>query len=99
LLEEVIGLFVEDCPKLMNAIRSGLADADNEAVYRAAHTLKGTVGNFDAHAAMAIAQRLEALARSGDLAACAPIFSALDTEIDALLLSLTATGEALQCAS
>jgi two-component system sensor histidine kinase/response regulator len=83
----------------MEAIRAGIANADNEAVYRAAHTLKGTVGNFDAYAAMAITQRLEALARGGDLAACAPIFSALNGEIDALLTSLAATSEALQCAS
>src|SRR5207237_1755253 len=77
-LEEVIALFLEDCPKLVDAIRDGIAVGDAVAVHRAAHTLKGTVGNFDAHDAMAIAQRLEARAREGDLAACARVFSGLE---------------------
>jgi HPt (histidine-containing phosphotransfer) domain-containing protein len=98
-LEEVIGLFLEDCPKLVAAIRNGLADGDKAAVYRAAHTLRGTVGNFDAHEAMDIAQRLEARAREGDLTACGQIFSTLEIAITGLLASLAATGEALQCAS
>jgi two-component system sensor histidine kinase/response regulator len=98
-LEEVIGLFLEDCPKLVDAIRKGLADGDKAAVYRASHTLRGTVGNFDAHQAMTIAQRLEARAREGDLVACGQIFSELEIEITRLLASLAATGEALQCAS
>jgi two-component system sensor histidine kinase/response regulator len=98
-LEEVIGLFLEDCPKLVDAIRSGIAKNDGAAVCRAAHTLKGTVGNFDAHEAVAIAQRLEARAREGDLAACGTIFSALEIEINVLLAALAATGESLQCAS
>jgi two-component system sensor histidine kinase/response regulator len=98
-LEEVIALFLEDCPKLVDAIRNGLADGDKAAVYRAVHTLRGTVGNFDAHGAMTIAQRLEARAREGDLVACGKIFSELEIEVTALLASLAATGEALQCAS
>jgi two-component system, sensor histidine kinase and response regulator len=98
-LEEVIGLFLKDCPKLVDAIRNGIANGDNAAVYQAAHTLKGTVGNFDAHDAVMIAQRLEARAREGDLAACERLFPGLDTEIKTLLAALAATGGALLCAS
>jgi CheY-like chemotaxis protein len=101
-LEEVIGLFLEDCPKLIDAIRAGIAKDDGAAVYRAAHTLKGTVGNFDASDAMTIAQRLEARAREGDFAACRTIFPGLEVAINTLLASLaamTGKGEALPCAS
>jgi hypothetical protein len=58
-----------------------------------------TVGNFDAHEAMAIAQRLEARAREGDLERCGEIFSALEIEIIRILAALAATGESLKCAS
>jgi CheY-like chemotaxis protein len=97
-LEEVIGLFREDCPKLVGAIRGGIDTANAAAVYQAAHTLRGTVGNFDAHEAMVIAQRLEARAREGDLDACRTIFPSLETEINVLLASLATTEEKLQCA-
>jgi CheY-like chemotaxis protein len=98
LLREVIGLFLEDCPKLLAAVGDAVRRGDTEAVYRASHTLKGSVGNFDAHAAMQIAQRLEARAREGNLEAATTIFAALEIEIHALLAKL-AKNEALSCAS
>ena len=98
-LKEVIGLFLEDCPKLLDTIRAGLAAGDCEATYRAAHTLKGSVGNFDAHEAVELAQRLEARAREGNLETSKSTFEALEKEVTALLTLLEGTGEALQCAS
>ena len=69
-LQEIIGLFLEDSPEADRGDSDGArGPATPQAVYRAAHTLKGSVGNFDAHAAVALAQRLEARAREGDLAA------------------------------
>jgi two-component system, sensor histidine kinase and response regulator len=98
-LQEIIGLFIEDCPNLMDAIRTALAAGDSQAVYRAAHTLKGSVGNFEAHAAVEIAQRLEARAREGNITAATTVFAALEIEIQAVLKSLSGTEETLQCAS
>jgi two-component system sensor histidine kinase/response regulator len=98
-LEEVIALFLEDCPALITAIRQALAAGDSGAVYRSAHMLKGTVGNFDADKAMGIAQRLEARAREGDLDACGLVFAALELEVATLLASLTGTAGGLRCAS
>jgi CheY-like chemotaxis protein/HPt (histidine-containing phosphotransfer) domain-containing protein len=98
LLREVIGLFLEDCPKLVAVLGDAIRRGDTDAVYRASHTLKGSVGNFDAHAAMQIAQRLEARAREGNLEAATTIFAALEVEIHALLAALAKNG-ALSCAS
>ena len=98
-LQEIIVLFLEDCPKLVEAIRSALANGDAQAVYRAAHTLKGSIGNFEAHTAVEIAQRLEARAREGDIAKATAVFGALELEIQTVLASLTSTEETLQCAS
>ena len=64
-----------------------MADGDANGAYRGAHTLKGSVGNFDAHEAVAIAQRLEARAREGDIEAAKSVFAALEREMNALLAS------------
>jgi len=98
-LAEIIGLFLEDSPKLLDALREALQAGDAQAVYRGAHALKGSIGNFDAYGAVALAQRLEARSREGDLAAASGVFALLEIEMQAVLDSLAATGEALQCAS
>jgi CheY-like chemotaxis protein len=99
MLHEIIGLFLEDAPKLVESIREALVAGDAVAVYRAAHTLKGSVGNFDALLAVALAQRLEARAREGDLDAAKGVFTSLEAEMQSLQLTLIGTREALQCAS
>ena len=99
MLEEIIGLFLEDSPKLMDSIRKALAAGDADAAYRGAHTLKGSAGNFDAHVAVALAQRLEARTREGDIDAANTVFASLEREIHILETTLAGTREALQCVS
>ena len=99
MLEEIIGLFLEDSPKLMDSIRQALAAGDADAAYRGAHTLKGSAGNFDAHVAVALAQRLEARTREGDIDAANTVFASLEQEIHILETTLAGTRGALQCAS
>jgi two-component system sensor histidine kinase/response regulator len=48
LLQELIGVFLEDAPQRIEAVRRALADRDAEALYRAGHALKGSAGNFGA---------------------------------------------------
>jgi HPt (histidine-containing phosphotransfer) domain-containing protein len=98
MLEEIIGLFLEDSPKLIEEIRKALSDGDANAAYRGAHTLKGSVGNFDAHEAVAIAQRLEARAREGDFQSAKGAFAALEREMTDLHGKLANIRESLQCA-
>jgi HPt (histidine-containing phosphotransfer) domain-containing protein len=89
LMHEIIGLFLEDCPRLLTAIQSGLADGDATAVYKAAHTLKGSAGNFGGENVVAVIQRLEASAREGDLSACRQVLANLETTIGQLTDELT----------
>jgi two-component system, sensor histidine kinase and response regulator len=93
LLKEVIGLFAEDCPALMTAIRAALRASDAQAANRAAHQLKGSAGNFDAPELTALAQRVESLARDGDLAAAEATLPALQAAVDALLADLATLPE------
>lgn len=99
LLQEVIELFLEDGPRLLNAIREGLAAGDAAVVYKTAHTLKGCAGNFGGQDVIALAQRLEARAREGDLPTAATVFAKLETEVDRLMGELATTCERARCAS
>jgi two-component system sensor histidine kinase/response regulator len=99
MLLEIIDLFIDDCPKQLDAVRAGLAAGDGAAIYRAAHTLKGSVGNFQAQEIVAHLQRLEARAREGDTATCATIFTQIENEIGKLVMALAQTGDRIRCAS
>ncbi len=80
-LQEIAGLFQEDCPKLMEEIRAAVSAGDAHGLERAAHTLKGSVSNFGAEAARAAALRLESMGRAGDLAPASEAYTALQNEI------------------
>lgn len=51
LLAELVPLFLDDYPLLLEEIRSAIEKTDLEQLRRAAHTLKGTVSNFSAYLA------------------------------------------------
>ena len=52
LLAEVVGLFLEDCPKLFEQMSAAIRRGDAEELQKVAHTLKGSVGNFSAKSAV-----------------------------------------------
>jgi HPt (histidine-containing phosphotransfer) domain-containing protein len=62
LFDEVIRLFLEDSPGLMQGIRSELARGEFETCQRNAHTLKGLVSIFSAERCRQAAERVEKLA-------------------------------------
>jgi two-component system sensor histidine kinase/response regulator len=99
MLREIIAIFLEDAPKQLAGLREGLNAGDGGAVYRAAHTLKGSVGNFQAQEIVAHLQRLEARAREGDMGTCHRIFEQIEAEMDRLIVSLTESGERIKCVS
>ena len=67
LLRELVRLFLTDCPQRLAEIEEAVRRSDAEALRIAAHTLKGSVGNFAAKNAFAAAQRLEIMGRDRDL--------------------------------
>ena len=99
LLADVIGFFLEDGPTLITTIRNGLVDGNYTAVHRAAHSLAGSAGNFDATAVTALARNLEAQAIAVNTPASREAFSELETETSQLLAYLTAIRATLSCAS
>jgi two-component system sensor histidine kinase/response regulator len=68
LLQEIVQLFLEECPKSKDEIRQALQANDAPLLERLAHTLKGSSANIGATGVCQAALALELQARSGDLA-------------------------------
>ncbi len=85
LLKEIVGIFLEDCPRMVEGLGRALDAADTEAVRRAAHTLKGSVSVLGANALAAVAKEVEEQARAGDLDAAADAFARVEEEAKRLV--------------
>lgn len=81
LLRELAELFIQSCPKMLEDIRDAAHKHDAKALERAAHSLKGCVGNFFSQGARETAQRLELLGRSGDLAGAEELAHTLEEQV------------------
>jgi two-component system, sensor histidine kinase and response regulator len=81
LLRELIHLFLADCPQGLAKIKDAIRCGDARALGRAAHTLKGSVGNFARKSAFAAAQRLEIMGRDGNLDNAGEVFRTLESEL------------------
>jgi two-component system, sensor histidine kinase and response regulator len=80
LLQEIVGIFVEDCPRMIEELGAAIGAGDTEAARRAAHTLKGSVSVLGAKALAAAAKEAEAHARAGDLDSAANAFARVEEE-------------------
>jgi PAS domain S-box-containing protein len=84
LLNKMIKLFLEEWPRLWSAMRTAADSQDPQALARAAHTLKSSVGNFAARGAFEAARRLEIMGRAGDLSDVDEAARLLEQEIERL---------------
>ena len=82
LLREIVELFLEECPRMVEAIQRGIDAGDAAGVQRAAHTLKGSVSVFGAHRTVELALQLECMGRAGDLTGAAEAMGLLAAELD-----------------
>ena len=90
LLEEIIELFLEDYPNLLDGIRRAVQSGDSHSLERAAHALKGSVGNFMADRTYEAAFRLEKMGRQGNMERAPDACRALEAELDRLAPALKA---------
>src|SRR5262249_13441261 len=79
-LVEVGDAFFSDTPPRIEALKAGLASGDGETLGRAAHSLKGSSGNFGALRLQAVCADVERLGRAGQLATLAPLVERLESE-------------------
>ena len=80
LLAELVGLFLEDAPRRLAALRDAVAAGDAHAVERAAHVLKGSCGSMGALGMSGIATKLQRAGASGDLSSATGLIERLEEE-------------------
>ena len=90
LLDEIIRIFADQCPKTMHEIQNAIRAADLSVLERAAHSLKGSASNLCATGVTEAAAELEESARSGDSPRFREQFQALESEVEKLLRELEA---------
>lgn len=67
LLKELMAIFLEDTPRLLEEIRKASLSRDSLRLNHAAHSLKGSISNFAAKPSFEAASLLEMLAKDGNL--------------------------------
>ena len=89
-LVEIAQLLISTWPEHQARILEAVGNHDAPALERAAHSLKGAVGNFGTGRAFAAAYRLERLARDGEMAEAGDALTALEGEFERLRAALEA---------
>jgi PAS domain S-box-containing protein len=90
LLQEVVGLFLDDYPRAIEKIRTAVAANDASGVEHSAHSLKGSVSTFGAQDVFESALALEKQGRSGNLSGALDGLSKLEKALQALRPELEA---------
>ena len=80
LLAEIMEMFLEDAPPMLQDIQDALDAQDAETCASVSHTLKGCAGNFSADRVHELAARVNAAASDGDIASARPIMPVLRDE-------------------
>jgi CheY-like chemotaxis protein/HPt (histidine-containing phosphotransfer) domain-containing protein len=88
LLEEIVRLYHETCPQLMQELRAAAAERDSQALCRTAHTLKGMVDNFGLPSVTQAFLALETMGREGGL-------DGLEAAMEAAIREISRLDEAL----
>jgi len=84
LLREIVRIFLEESPRLLEKIEQALAEGDASGLERAAHSLKGQIRCLAAPEAQRAVEKLEEKARQRDLPAVAAALPELDTALSRL---------------
>ena len=88
-LRELIEIFLQDTPERFTELDATLAKGDAPAAMRAAHTIKGSSGNFGATRLARLAQEVEAHAKAGDLPAASAVVPDFKAEYAKVAAALT----------
>jgi CheY-like chemotaxis protein len=90
LARKMVRAFLQDCPRMLNAIRRAVRARDPEAIRAAAHALKGASGNWGRNGAFEAAQIMELEAKKANLGAIDANFARVKTELALLRRTLAA---------
>ena len=96
LLAEILGMFDEDCERLIGEIDGAAGRGDGDRLGRVAHALAGSLANLSAGAAAEAARRVETLARGGDRDGAVAAFGEVKSELTRLRPALAGLRRELQ---
>ena len=89
LMREVLAIYLEDSPTLLDTLKKALDAGEPESLAKAAHTLKGSSANVAAERLRSQAYELEQKARAGDLEEARRLFPSVQSEFRELENMLT----------
>lgn len=89
-LIEVIQTFLDDSPQHVTTVQAAFAAGDAPKLMRAAHSLKGSSGNFGAARLQALCAQVELQARAGQLDGLSPLVERVEREYGLLAEQLQA---------
>ncbi len=92
ILSELRDLFLEHAPPLYEAIIKSVAERDNEAVLRAAHSLKGSCSTFGAPRLAHVCKEIESAAKADDVASIEAYLGVFEEEYNAVCLDISKVG-------
>jgi HPt (histidine-containing phosphotransfer) domain-containing protein len=81
LLRQIVQLFVEQYPKLLEETQQAFSRSDCLSLTAAAHTLASSVGQLGGQRACAAARKLEQLGRQGNLSDVPQALAELESEL------------------
>jgi two-component system sensor histidine kinase/response regulator len=81
LLQEVIGVFLADCPGKLAELRTAVTACDSDQIARGSHALRGSISIFGAKSAVEAAQTLESMGGQGNVEGLAEAFSVLERQL------------------
>jgi CheY-like chemotaxis protein len=91
LLADVVGLFLEDCPAQLAALRRAVDARDPESIRAAAHALKGAAGNLSAHGLCEAARAMELIGAERNVDAAESAWQLLSAEAERVMEALGGT--------
>ncbi|MCB9421777.1 MAG: response regulator [Ardenticatenaceae bacterium] len=93
LFRNLAKIFIDNLPELQAQIEQAITQENSEALRRAAHKVKSSVGPFSANNAYEAAYRLEMVGEQRNLIQAESAFDQLTQELARLKLALIAAGE------
>jgi HPt (histidine-containing phosphotransfer) domain-containing protein len=91
LLRELIGIFKEEFPRLLQVMREQIARGEMREVQLSGHALKGMLSGLSAKNAAAMAAEIEKMGRENEPAGLPEAVANLDDEVSRLILELDAS--------
>lgn len=90
LLAELIGIFLEDCPRRLRELEQAVKESNAVGIRQAAHSLKGMVACFSTRSAHGLANEMEGLGKAGDLSKTSDLLATLLLEFARVMNHLKA---------